>query len=53
MKILNFMLAENSEVKRRVLIALSLLAGAKLLNITVPFFFKHTIDMVNMICFSI
>jgi ATP-binding cassette subfamily B (MDR/TAP) protein 7 len=40
------MILDNTEVKRRVVIALSLLAGAKLLNITVPFFFKHTVDMV-------
>lgn len=37
----------NDVVKKRVMIALGLLVGAKLLNITVPFFFKHTVDILN------
>ena len=39
--------ADNVQVKKRVLIALGLLVGAKLLNITVPFFFKHAVDLLN------
>ncbi len=38
---------DNPDVKKRVLIALGLLVGAKLLNITVPFLFKHAIDLLN------
>ena len=34
-------------MRRRVLIALGLLVGAKLLNISVPFFFKHAVDALN------
>ena len=37
----------KSEVKTRVVIALALLVGAKLLNISVPFVFKHAIDSLN------
>ena len=40
---------DNPEVKKRVLIALSLLVCAKLLNISVPFLFKHTVDTLNVI----
>jgi hypothetical protein len=39
--------ADNPQVKKRVVIALSLLVAAKLLNITVPFFFKHAVDLLN------
>lgn len=38
---------DNPEVKRRVLLALGLLVGAKVLNISVPFFFKYSIDYLN------
>ncbi|KAG0669544.1 Iron-sulfur clusters transporter atm1, mitochondrial [Maudiozyma exigua] len=38
----------DNKVKSRVLIALSLLIGAKLLNVQVPFFFKQTIDAMNV-----
>lgn len=38
----------DNKVKSRVLIALSLLIGAKLLNVQVPFFFKQTIDSMNV-----
>ncbi|KAI8973343.1 P-loop containing nucleoside triphosphate hydrolase protein [Mycotypha africana] len=35
-------------VKARVVIALSLLVGGKLLNVQVPFFFKNVIDSLNV-----
>ncbi|CAH03031.1 ATP-binding cassette Fe/S cluster precursor transporter ATM1 [Kluyveromyces lactis] len=38
----------DNKVKIRVLIALALLIGAKLLNVQVPFFFKQTIDSMNI-----
>lgn len=38
----------NSKVKIRVLFALLLLIGAKLLNVQVPFFFKQTVDSMNV-----
>lgn len=38
----------DNKVKSRILIALSLLIGAKLLNVQVPFFFKQTIDSMNI-----
>ena len=34
-------------MRKRVVIALGLLVGAKLLNISVPFFFKHAVDTLN------
>lgn len=37
----------NNAVKQRVLIAMGLLIGAKLLNISVPFLFKHAVDKLN------
>ena len=39
----------NSKIKIRVIISLLLLVGAKLLNISVPFVFKHIIDQLNLI----
>lgn len=38
----------DNKVKARVIIALSLLIGAKILNVQVPFFFKQTIDAMNV-----
>ena len=38
----------NSSVKRRVVFAMVLLVGAKLLNISVPFMFKYTIDELSL-----
>lgn len=38
----------NSKVRIRVLFALLLLIGAKLLNVQVPFFFKQTVDSMNV-----
>ena len=38
----------NSSVKRRVVFAMALLVGAKLLNISVPFMFKYTIDELSL-----
>jgi len=40
--------AGNSSVKRRVVFAMALLVGAKLLNISVPFMFKYTIDELSV-----
>ncbi len=38
---------DRPDIKRTVLVALGLLVGAKLLNISVPFFFKHAVDYLN------
>ncbi|XP_054716031.1 iron-sulfur clusters transporter ABCB7, mitochondrial-like [Uloborus diversus] len=38
---------DKPEIRRRVVIALGLLIGAKLLNIEVPFLFKHAVDFLN------
>ncbi|KAG0768824.1 hypothetical protein G6F16_002902 [Rhizopus arrhizus] len=38
----------DTGVKARVVIALSLLVGGKLLNVQVPFFFKNVVDSLNM-----
>lgn len=38
----------NNKVKIRVIIAISLLIGAKVLNVQVPFFFKQIIDNMNV-----
>ena len=38
----------NSVVKRRVIFALTLLVGAKLLNLTVPFMFKYAVDELSV-----
>ncbi|CCE65578.1 hypothetical protein TPHA_0L02270 [Tetrapisispora phaffii CBS 4417] len=38
----------EKNVKLRVIIAVSLLIGAKLLNVQVPFFFKDTVDSMNV-----
>ncbi|SCW02112.1 LAFE_0E14444g1_1 [Lachancea fermentati] len=38
----------DNKVKTRVLIALTLLIGSKLLNVQVPFFFKQTVDSMNI-----
>lgn len=38
----------NNKVRIRVLIALGLLISAKILNVQVPFFFKQTIDSMNI-----
>ena len=39
----------NNYVKKRVVIAITLLVGAKLLNISVPFLFKYAVDELNQI----
>ena len=39
---------ENNKVRVRVLVALGLLISAKILNVQVPFFFKQTIDSMNI-----
>ena len=38
---------DNPDIKKRVLLALGLLVGAKLLNISVPFCFKYAVDRLN------
>ncbi|GIX92365.1 ATP-binding cassette sub-family B member 7, mitochondrial [Caerostris darwini] len=38
---------DKPEIRKRVIISLGLLVGAKLLNIEVPFLFKYTIDYLN------
>ena len=37
----------NTAIKRRVVLAMSLLVGAKLLNISVPFMFKYAVDELS------
>ncbi|KAK7872079.1 hypothetical protein R5R35_004563 [Gryllus longicercus] len=39
---------EDPSVRKRVCVALGLLAGAKVLNVTVPFTFKYAIDYLNV-----
>lgn len=39
---------KGSKVKSRVILALTLLIGAKLLNVQVPFFFKQIVDNMNV-----
>eukprot|EP00878_Enallax_costatus_P011520 GHUV01012026.1.p1 GENE.GHUV01012026.1~~GHUV01012026.1.p1 ORF type:complete len:734 (+),score=173.55 GHUV01012026.1:460-2661(+) len=39
---------DNPEFKRRILTALGLLVGAKVLNVQVPFFFKHAVDALTL-----
>ncbi|EFX85894.1 ABC transporter [Daphnia pulex] len=38
---------DNWEIKRRVVLASGLLVSAKLLNVGVPFLFKHAVDLLN------
>lgn len=38
---------DNPEIRKRVVIALELLIGAKLLNVSVPFLFKYAVDYLN------
>ncbi|SCU86747.1 LANO_0C09076g1_1 [Lachancea nothofagi CBS 11611] len=38
----------DNKVRARVLIALSLLVGSKLLNVQVPFYFKEIVDSMNI-----
>ncbi|XP_076818957.1 iron-sulfur clusters transporter ABCB7, mitochondrial-like [Clavelina lepadiformis] len=51
-KLFKFMLSyvwpdKNPSVKRRVVVSLGLLVGAKLLNVQVPFMFKYVIDNLS------
>ncbi|XP_015906708.1 iron-sulfur clusters transporter ABCB7, mitochondrial [Parasteatoda tepidariorum] len=39
---------DKPEIRRRVVLALGLLVGAKLLNIEVPFLFKYAVDYLNL-----
>ncbi|KAL4233603.1 ATP-binding cassette sub- B member 7 [Mactra antiquata] len=38
---------ENPEIKARVVLALSLLVGSKVINVQVPFIFKYAVDYLN------
>ncbi|XP_014467517.1 PREDICTED: ATP-binding cassette sub-family B member 7, mitochondrial [Dinoponera quadriceps] len=38
---------DDPEIRKRVKIAVGLLAGAKVLNVTVPFIFKYAVDILN------
>lgn len=38
---------DDPEIRKRVKIALGLLAGAKVLNVLVPFIFKYAVDTLN------
>lgn len=38
---------DDAYIKKRVTIAVGLLVGAKLLNVSVPFIFKYAIDGLN------
>ncbi|XP_026318644.1 ATP-binding cassette sub-family B member 7, mitochondrial isoform X2 [Hyposmocoma kahamanoa] len=38
---------ENKMIRDRVMLSLSLLFGAKIMNVTVPFLFKYAVDEVN------
>lgn len=39
---------EDKAVRDRVKLAVGLLIGAKLLNVTVPFIFKYSVDYLNV-----
>ncbi|KAL0891813.1 hypothetical protein ABMA27_015078 [Loxostege sticticalis] len=39
---------DNAMIRNRVMLSLSLLFGAKVMNVTVPFLFKYAVDEVNM-----
>lgn len=38
---------DNPMIRNRVMLSLSLLFGAKIMNVTVPFLFKYAVDNVN------
>ncbi|XP_045446041.1 iron-sulfur clusters transporter ABCB7, mitochondrial [Melitaea cinxia] len=40
---------DNEMIRNRVMMSLSLLFGAKVMNVTVPFLFKYAIDEVNQL----
>lgn len=42
-----FVIKGNSEIRKRVVIAMGLLVSAKLLNVAVPFLFKFAVDHLN------
>lgn len=41
------LLQDDPEIRKRVKIAVGLLVGAKILNVTVPFIFKYAVDVLN------
>jgi ATP-binding cassette subfamily B (MDR/TAP) protein 7 len=38
---------DDPDIRKRVKIAVSLLVGAKVLNVLVPFIFKYAVDILN------
>ncbi|XP_026490085.1 iron-sulfur clusters transporter ABCB7, mitochondrial isoform X2 [Vanessa tameamea] len=40
---------DNEMIRKRVMLSLSLLFGAKVMNVTVPFLFKYAVDEVNLL----
>ncbi|XP_045764220.1 iron-sulfur clusters transporter ABCB7, mitochondrial isoform X4 [Maniola jurtina] len=40
---------DNAMIRNRVMLSLSLLFGAKVMNVTVPFLFKYAVDEVNQL----
>ncbi|XP_063379341.1 iron-sulfur clusters transporter ABCB7, mitochondrial-like isoform X1 [Cydia fagiglandana] len=40
---------DNPAIRNRVMLSLSLLFGAKIMNVTVPFLFKYAVDEVNTV----
>ncbi|CAD6227189.1 GSCOCT00014075001.2-RA-CDS [Cotesia congregata] len=38
---------DDPEIRKRVKLAVGLLAGSKIVSVSVPFFFKHAIDKIN------
>ncbi|XP_039264608.2 iron-sulfur clusters transporter ABCB7, mitochondrial-like [Styela clava] len=51
-KILKFMMSyvwpkDKPQVRKRVVLSLSLLAGAKIMNVQVPFLFKYAVDNIS------
>ncbi|XP_050676014.1 iron-sulfur clusters transporter ABCB7, mitochondrial isoform X2 [Leptidea sinapis] len=40
---------DNPMIRNRVMLSLSLLFGAKVMNVTVPFLFKYAVDEVNLL----
>lgn len=40
---------DDQEIRKRVMISLGLLAGGKILNVSVPFLFKGAVDHLNVL----
>lgn len=39
---------DDAAIRNRVTLAVSLLVGAKIMNVTVPFIFKYAVDYLNV-----